>query len=204
MKNRIAIIGGSEVSSKIPVIKTLLTKVDTILIGGAMAYTFLRVKGFKIGNSYIENDQTNICREVLDSAEKNGVKILLPIDHIAAVTIQADVTVRMTKINEEIPETMMGLDIGMETVKLFCNEIKKANLIVWNGSMGEFEVELFSGGTTEIAKAISDSNAASVICSDDSISIINKLGLSDKTTHISREGGAYHEYMSDKTVPSID
>lgn len=203
-KNYVAILGGAKVSDKIPILKNLLLKANSILIGGAMAYTFLKAKGISVGNSIVEADQLEICKEILEVADKKGVKIFLPVDHIAAVEIEPDVTINMTKESEEIPETMMGLDIGMNTVKIYCDEIEKAELIVWNGPMGVFEVELFSGGTTEIANAVASSKATTIIGGGDSLSAINKLGLADKITHISTGGGAALEFLSGENLPGIE
>jgi 3-phosphoglycerate kinase len=202
--NYIAILGGAKVSDKIPIIKNLLSKTSVILIGGAMAYTFLKAKGIAVGNSLVEDDQISTCSEILNLAREEGIKILLPIDHIAAVKIEPNVTVRMTQIGDEIPNTMMGLDIGVETVRMYSDEIEKAELIVWNGPMGVFEIELFSGGTSEIAKAVANSNATSIVGGGDSISAINKLGYADKITHISTGGGASLEFLSGKKLPGIE
>jgi len=200
----IAIMGGAKVSDKIPILKNLLSKASSILIGGAMAYTFLKAQGFKTGNSLVEEEYIDTCKDILGIAKEKGVKIMLPIDHIVAVKIEPDVTVRLTKRDEEIPDSMMGLDIGMETVKAYCEEIEKAELIVWNGPMGVFEVELFSGGTTEIAKAVANSKAISIIGGGDSISAINKIGLANKITHISTGGGAALEFLSGEKLPGIE
>ncbi len=203
-ENYIAIMGGAKVSDKIPILKNLLLKAKSILIGGAMAYTFLKAKGINVGNSLVEDEHIDTCLEILDIATKKGIKILLPIDHITATKIQPDVTICMTKPEEDIQDTMMGLDIGMNTVRLFCDEIEKAELIVWNGPMGVFEVELFSGGTTEVAKAVANSKAITIIGGGDSIAAINKLGLADKITHISTGGGAALEFLSGKKLPGIE
>jgi 3-phosphoglycerate kinase len=202
--NYTAIMGGAKVSDKIPILKNLIYKASSILIGGAMAYSFLKAKGLNTGNSLVEEDQIDTCKEIMKTAEKRNVKIMLPVDHIAAVKIEPNVTVRLTKEGEDIPDSMMGLDIGMETVKLYSEEIKNSELIVWNGPMGVFEIELFSGGTTEIAKSVANSNAISIIGGGDSISAINKLGLADKITHISTGGGAALEFLSGEKLPGIE
>ena len=203
-ENYVIILGGSKVSDKISVIKNLINKASTFLIGGAMAYTFLKAKGFKVGNSKVEEDYLQECSEILKKADENNVKMLLPVDHIAATKIEPDITVKMIKRGEDIPEEMMGLDIGFETIKLYLFEIEKAELIVWNGPMGVFEINLFSAGTTEIAKAIEASSATSIIGGGDSISAVNKTCSPDQISHISTGGGATIEFLSGKKLPGIE
>ncbi|MCX6556177.1 MAG: phosphoglycerate kinase, partial [Candidatus Aminicenantes bacterium] len=159
----LVILGGAKVSDKLPLLTHLLDKADTILIGGAMAYTFLKATGMNVGASRVENECLDLCRELLRKGEANGVRILLPKDHIAATKIEPNITVRIIRSGEEIPGVMMGLDIGPETVDLYQSEIGRAKLIFWNGPMGVFEVDTFAGGTMEIAAAVAASSATTII-----------------------------------------
>ncbi len=198
------ILGGAKVSDKIPLIQNLLDKVDTILIGGAMAYTFLKAQNKMVGKSLVEEDQISVCREILQQAKNSGKKILLPVDHITATGIEPNITIRMTKTDEEIDPEMMGLDIGMETINLFKEEIARAALIVWNGPMGVFEVDNFAAGTFEIAHAVATGKATSIIGGGDSVTAIKKTGLSARITHISTGGGASLEFLSGLKLPGIE
>jgi len=199
----ILILGGAKVSDKIPVINNLIEKVGTILIGGAMAYTFLKTKGIKVGKSLVEDDYIPMCSKILKKAEARNVEVMLPFDHIAAIKVEPNVTIRMISRGEDIPEEMMGLDIGMETVNAFTKEIQKARLIVWNGTMGVFEIDDFSAGTLEIARAISKSSATSIVGGGDSVSALHKAGVAHDISHISTGGGASLEFLSGKTLPGI-
>ncbi|MCP5048152.1 MAG: phosphoglycerate kinase [bacterium] len=201
--NYTVILGGVKVFDKIPVITHLMEKANKILIGGAMAYTFLRARGVEVGNSKVKTDLIDTCRGILKQAEEKGVKILLPIDHVSAIEIEPEVTIRMVKKGEAIPPEMMGLDIGFDTINLYLKELEDAELIVWNGPMGVFEIDTFAAGTTEIAKAVAASNAASVIGGGDSVAAVNQAGVTDKITHISTGGGASLEFLSGKTLPGI-
>lgn len=199
----ILILGGAKVSDKIPVINNLLDKVSTILIGGAMAYTFLKTKGVKVGKSVIEDDFIPMCSKILKKAEAKNVKVLLPVDHIAAIKVEPNVTIRMIHRDEDIPDEMMGLDIGMDTINTFTKEILKAKLIVWNGPMGVFEIDDFSAGTVEVARAVSKSSATSIVGGGDSVSALHKTGVAHDISHISTGGGASLEFLSGKTLPGI-
>lgn len=199
-----AILGGAKVSDKIPVIANLIGKARKIFIGGAMAYSFLKVQGHDVGKSMIEAEMFDTCRDILKKAKENNVQIFLPVDHIAAHSIEQEVTIRMIKQGEEIPEEMMGLDIGFETIKLFSHELKDAEMIVWNGPMGVFEIETFSAGTMEIAKAVAGSAAISVVGGGDSVSAVNKAGVAEKITHISTGGGASLEFLSGLSLPGVE
>lgn len=198
-----AILGGVKVSDKIPVITNLIGKAKKIFIGGAMAYSFLKVQGHGVGKSLVEEDSLDTCREILKNAEENNVKIFLPVDHISALAIEPEVTIRMIKKGESIPEDMMGLDIGFDTIQLYTRELADAELIVWNGPMGVFEIDTFSAGTMEIAKAVAESTAASIVGGGDSVAAVNKSGMADKITHISTGGGASLEFLSGETLPGI-
>jgi phosphoglycerate kinase len=201
-KPYVAILGGAKVSDKIGVIQNLLDKVTTLLIGGGMAYTFLKGEGFQVGKSLVEEGQIGFSLKLLEKA-KGKIQFLLPSDHIAAerMDIQAK---RETVKNDKIPSGWVCLDIGPETVKTFSEEIKSAKTIVWNGPMGVFEMEPFSQGTFAIAKAIADSSAFSIVGGGDSVSAVNKAGVADKISHISTGGGASLEFLEGKKLPGIE
>jgi len=198
------ILGGSKVSDKIGVINNLAEKASSIIIGGAMAYTFLKAKGEEIGSSKFEPDYIDTCRKTLEKAGNNGVKILLPVDHIAATKIERNITIRMIKPGEGIPREMMGLDIGFNTVSLFRKEILNSQMIFWNGPMGVFEVDDFSGGTMAVAEAIAESPALSIAGGGDTVAAINKAGVRLNISHISTGGGASLELLSGVTLPGIN
>jgi 3-phosphoglycerate kinase len=202
--NYYVILGGAKVSDKIPVITNLLDKAQKILIGGAMAYTFLKAKNENVGNSKIEPDFIDTCKDILKKAEEKQVKLLLPIDHIAAVKIEPEVTIRMIKKGKEIPGNMMGLDIGFDTIYLYKEELADAGLIVWNGPMGVFEIENFAAGTEEIAKAVAESSAITIVGGGDTVAAVHKTGVAEKITHISTGGGASLEFLSGKKLPGIE
>ncbi len=201
-KPYVAILGGAKISDKIGVIQNLLDKVSTLLIGGGMAYTFLKGEGFQVGRSLVEEDQIDFSLNLLKKA-KGKVKFLLPSDHLAAerMDIQAD---REIVTNDKIPTGWVCLDIGPDTVKTFSAEIKSAKTIVWNGPMGVFEMEPFSKGTFSIAKAIANSSAFSIVGGGDSVSAVNKAGVADKISHISTGGGASLEFLEGKKLPGIE
>jgi len=203
-KNYTVILGGAKVADKIPIIENLLNKAKNILIGGAMAYTFMKAKGIDVGGSRVEEDSIDLCKKIMDDAKKRGVDIHLPVDHIAAVKIEPNITVRIISQEITIPTEMMGLDIGPVTIDEYKHVIENSELIVWNGPMGVFEIDTFSSGTIEIARAIANSNAISIIGGGDSVAAINKAGVSDKITHISTGGGASLEFLSGKTLPGIE
>ena len=198
----VAILGGAKVSDKIGVIENLLNKVDTILIGGGMAYTFLKAQGHEIGKSILEEDKLDLANELLKKAEEKGVKLLLPIDVVVAKEFKNDTEFKTVKI-DSIPADMMGLDIGEETIKLFSKEIKNAKTVVWNGPMGVFEMENFKKGTEAIGRAMADSNAVTIVGGGDSALAVEKAGLGDKMTHISTGGGASLEFLEGKELPGI-
>ncbi len=202
--NYTVILGGAKVSDKIPIIENLLDRAKNILIGGAMAYTFMQAKGIDVGGSRVEKDSIDLCENIIKDAEKKGVEIHLPTDHIAAIKIEPNITVRIISQDMTIPSEMMGLDIGPQTVEEYKHVIKNSELIVWNGPMGVFEIDTFSSGTIEIARAVAESKAISIIGGGDSVAAINKAGVSDKITHISTGGGASLEFLSGKVLPGID
>jgi phosphoglycerate kinase len=201
-KPYVAILGGAKVSDKIGVIQNLLDKVTTLLIGGGMAYTFLKTEGFQVGKSLVEEDQTGLSLELLQKA-KGKIKFLLPSDHIAAERMDIQAKRQIVK-NDKIPSGWICLDIGPETVKTFSEEIKSAKTIVWNGPMGVFEMEPFSQGTFAIAKAIATSSAFSIVGGGDSVSAVNKAGVADRISHISTGGGASLEFLEGKKLPGIE
>ncbi|AOR24418.1 phosphoglycerate kinase [Clostridium taeniosporum] len=197
----VAILGGAKVSDKIAVINNLLDKVNTIIIGGGMAYTFLKSQGYEIGTSLVEEDRLDYAKEMIAKAEEKGVKFLLPVDHRVAAEFK-DVEAVVTE-DQNIPSGSMGLDIGPKTEKLYADAVKDAKTVIWNGPMGVFEFENFNKGTIEVAKAMADSNATTIIGGGDSAAAVNILGFGDKMTHISTGGGASLEFLEGKVLPGI-
>ncbi|MBN1871571.1 MAG: phosphoglycerate kinase [Candidatus Omnitrophica bacterium] len=200
-KPYIAILGGAKVSDKIDVITNLSKKVDAILIGGAMAYTFLKSLGVNIGNSKLEEDKIDLAKEILSNAKSKGVNIILPADHVIADKIDANA--HTETVDKEIPEGKIGLDIGPKTVKKFEDVLGKAKTVIWNGPVGFFEIKPFSKGTEEIARFLSNSAATTIIGGGDTAAAVYELGLSDKMSHISTGGGASLEYLEGKELPGI-
>lgn len=198
----VAILGGAKVSDKIGVIENLLDKVDTILIGGGMAYTFLKAKGYNIGTSLLEEDKIDLAKGLMKRAEEKGVKLLLSVDVVVGKEFKNDTEFKTVKA-DNIPDDMMGLDIGEETIKLFSEEIKNAKTVVWNGPMGVFEMENFKKGTNAIAKALADSGAITIVGGGDSASAVEKAGYGSVITHISTGGGASLEFLEGKELPGI-
>ena len=200
----VAILGGAKVSDKLAVVRNLLTKVDTLIIGGGMAYTFLAAQGHKIGNSLCEADQMDYAREMIAEAEKRGVKLLLPIDSIEADKFDPEANTKVVGL--DIDDNWMGLDIGPETVKLYSEAIRSAKTVVWNGPMGCFEMEKFNKGTFGVCDAVAEVKAnggVSIIGGGDSVSAVKKSGLADKMSHISTGGGASLEFMEGKELPGV-
>ncbi|MDO4282639.1 MAG: phosphoglycerate kinase [Clostridia bacterium] len=199
----VAIIGGAKVSSKIGVLTNLLDKVDTLLIGGAMTYTFVKAQGGKIGNSLCEEDKVDVAAEILKKALEKGVRMLLPVDNVVAKEISNDTETKICGV-DEIPDGYMGLDIGPKTIELYKGEIEVAGTVVWNGPVGVFEYQNFEKGTREIAKAMADSNAVTIIGGGDSAAAVEKFGLEDRMSHVSTGGGASLEFMEGKKLPGIE
>ena len=199
----VAILGGSKVSDKIGVIENLLEKVDTLIIGGGMAYTFFRAQGYTVGNSLCEEDKCDLALEIMEKAKEKNVKFLLPIDNKVGKEFKPD-TESMTVKSTEIPDGWEGLDIGEETIKLYKEELKNAKTIVWNGPLGVFEFDQFAIGTNEIAKALGDIDATKIIGGGDSAAAVEKAGLAEKMTHISTGGGASLEFLEGKKLPGIE
>ena len=198
----VAILGGKKVSDKIDVIENLLNKVDTLIIGGGMAYTFLKAKGYRIGDSICEDDKVEFAKSLLEKAENKGVALLLPIGSIVGKEFRND-TDYMYVPSDDMPDGWMGMDIGSLTVEKFSKEIRKAKTIVWNGPMGVFEFENFAYGTREIARAVAESGAVSIVGGGDSAAAVEQLGFADKITHISTGGGASLEFLEGKVLPGI-
>ena len=198
----VAILGGAKVSDKINVIENLIDKVDTLIIGGGMAYTFLKAKGYKIGNSICEDDKIELAKSLMEKAEKKGVKLLLPIGSIVGKEFKPDTEYKYVP-SDDMPDGWMGMDIGSQTIEYYSKEIRKAKTIVWNGPMGVFEFEAFANGTREIARAVAESGAVSIVGGGDSAAAIEQLGFADKITHISTGGGASLEFLEGKVLPGI-
>ncbi|BDR65984.1 phosphoglycerate kinase [Clostridium tetani] len=198
----IAILGGAKVSDKINVINNLLEKVDTLIIGGGMSYTFQKAQGYTIGSSLLEEDKIDYAKEMIEKAKEKGVKLLLPVDNVAAEKFAEDAEAIITE-DQNIKEGYMGLDIGPKTSKLYSQEVQSAKTVVWNGPMGVFEFEKFAKGTIEVAKAMAESEATTIIGGGDSAAAVNQLGFGDKMTHISTGGGASLEFLEGKELPGI-
>lgn len=199
----VSILGGAKVSDKIGVIENLISKVDYILIGGGMAYTFLKAQGKEIGKSLLEEEKMDLSLELIKKAEANNVKILLPKDVVIADEIKEDAETEIVDI-DNIPQDKEALDIGPKTAKEYADIIKKAKTVVWNGPMGVFEVKVFANGTNEVAKALADSSATTIVGGGDSALAIEEAGYKDKITHVSTGGGASLEFLEGKTLPGID
>lgn len=197
----VAILGGAKVSDKIAVINNLLEKVDTLIIGGGMAYTFLKAQGYEIGTSLVEADRVDYAKEMIEKAAAKGVKFLLPVDHRVATEFK-DVEAIVTE-DQNIPAGHMGLDIGPKSDAIYAEAIKDAKTVIWNGPMGVFEFENFNKGTVAVAKAMADADATTVIGGGDSAAAVNILGFGDKMTHISTGGGASLEFLEGKALPGI-
>ena len=198
----VAILGGAKVSDKIEVIKSLLDKCDTLIIGGGMAYTFRKALGFEVGKSLLEEDKIELAKELMAKAKEKGKKLLLPIDNVIADAFAPDANSKV--VEGDIPADWEGLDIGPKTIKLYSDEIAKAKTVVWNGPMGVFEFEKFAVGTKAIAQALADNkDAITIIGGGDSAAAVTQLGFADKVTHISTGGGASLEYLEGKVLPGI-
>ncbi len=199
----VAILGGSKVSDKIGVIENLLEKVDTLIIGGGMAYTFFKAQGYSVGDSLCEEDKCDLALEIMEKAKEKKVKFLLPIDNKIGKEFKPDTESKTVK-STEIPDGWEGLDIGEETIKLYKEELQNAKTIVWNGPLGVFEFDQFAVGTNEIAKALGDIDAIKIIGGGDSAAAVEKACLADKMTHISTGGGASLEFLEGKKLPGIE
>ena len=198
----VAILGGAKVSDKIGVINNLLEKVDTLIVGGGMAYTFFKAMGHTVGNSICEDDKVDLAKEMLAKAEERGVKFLLPVDNKIGDNFAEDCN-KQVNDGRDIPDGWQGLDIGPKSIALFCDAVKDAGTVIWNGPMGVFEFAAFAEGTMEVAKAIAATDAISIIGGGDSVAAVTKLGFADKMTHISTGGGASLEFLEGLELPGI-
>ena len=203
----VAILGGAKVADKLNVIDNLLNKVDTLIIGGGMAYTFMNAEGFEIGKSLVDEEKLEYCKNMMKKAEEKGVKLLLPVDAVIADSfpnpIDAEIETKVVSV-KEIPADAMGLDIGPATVKLFADAVRAAKTVVWNGPMGVFENPTLAVGTKEVAKAMAETSGTTVIGGGDSAAAVIQMGFADKMTHISTGGGASLEYLEGNGLPGID
>ena len=202
----VAILGGAKVADKLNVISNLLEKCDTLIIGGGMAYTFLKAQGKGVGNSLVDDTKIDYCKEMMDKAEKLGKKLLLPVDTTIAAAfpnpIDGPVDVKVVSV-DEIPDDMEGLDIGTKTAELFADAVKSAKTVVWNGPMGVFENPTLAAGTIAVAKALAETEATTIIGGGDSAAAVNQLGFGDKMSHISTGGGASLEFLEGKVLPGV-
>ena len=203
----VAILGGAKVADKLNVIDNLLEKADTLIIGGGMAFTFLKAKGYEIGNSLVDDEKLGYCKEMMAKAEKLGKKLLLPIDTTIAAgfpnPIDAEIEVSVVDA-DKIPADMEGLDIGTKTAELYADAVKSAKTVVWNGPMGVFENPILAKGTIAVAKALAETDATTIIGGGDSAAAVNQLGFADKMSHISTGGGASLEFLEGKVLPGVD
>ena len=198
----VAVLGGAKVSDKIGVINNLLEKADTVIIGGGMAYTFIKAMGYEIGNSLLEADKLDYALEMIDKAKRNGVSLILPVDTAVGNEFKADCDMQIVDIRE-MPAGWMGMDIGPKTIELFSDAIKNAETVVWNGPMGVFEFDAFAKGTKAMAQALAESGAITIVGGGDSAAAVEKLGFADKMTHISTGGGASLEFLEGLELPGV-
>lgn len=199
----VAILGGAKVSDKINVINSLLDKVDTLIIGGGMSYTFLKSQGYTVGSSLLEEDRVSYAKDMIEKAKEKNVKLLLPVDNVVGDKFSADAKPVVTE-DQNIQDGFMGLDIGPKTAKIYADAIKDAKTVIWNGPMGVFEFDNFANGTIAVAKAMAESDATTVIGGGDSAAAVNILGFGDQMSHISTGGGASLEFLEGKILPGID
>ena len=202
----VAILGGAKVADKLNVINNLLEKCDTLIIGGGMAFTFLKAKGYEVGNSLVDLEKIDYCKEMMEKAEKLGKKLLLPVDTTIAASfpnpIDAEIEVSVVDA-DKIPADMEGLDIGGKTAELYADAVKSAKTVVWNGPMGVFENPILAKGTIAVAKALAETDATTIIGGGDSAAAVNQLGFADKMSHISTGGGASLEFLEGKELPGV-
>jgi phosphoglycerate kinase len=195
----VAILGGAKVSDKIQVIESLLPRVDLLLIGGGMAYTFFKARGLEIGKSLVEEERLDLARKLLS---ESGDKLRLPVDHVTAAAFSADAERKTSPVNE-IPDGWMGLDVGPETAKAYAAEAKRAKLVLWNGPMGVFEMEPFAEGTLAVARGLAECSGTTVVGGGDSVAAVTRMGLADRIDHVSTGGGASLEFLSGDTLPGV-
>ena len=202
----VAILGGAKVADKLNVINTLLEKCDTLIIGGGMAYTFLKAKGYEVGKSLLDETKVDYCKEMMEKADKLGKKLLLPIDTTVAAAFPDPIDAPVetsTYLNEDMPADQMGCDIGPKTVELYASKVKSAKTVLWNGPMGLFENPALAAGTKAVAQALADTDATTIIGGGDSAAAVNQLGFADKMSHISTGGGASLEFLEGKELPGV-
>ena len=198
----VAVLGGAKIADKLGVIDHLLDKADALLIGGGMAYTFIKARGGRIGNSLLDEEKLDYAKKMTEKAEARGVKLLLPVDNLAATAVDAAAETRYVTAGE-IPDGWEGVDIGPRTRELFAAEIRKAGTVIWNGPMGVFEIAPFAGGTMAVAEAMAECRGTTVIGGGDSVAAVQKAGLADKMSHISTGGGASLEFLEGRELPGI-
>lgn len=198
----VAIIGGAKVSTKIGVLEKLIEKVDVMIIGGGMCYTFLKAKGFEVGNSLVETEKVNLAFELIKKADERGIQFILPLDHIVAEKVDESAKIRTVDTNA-IPSDMIGLDIGPKTIRVLKKEVKKGKTILWNGPMGVFEIAKFAKGTNQLAKMLASCSGMTVVGGGDSVAAVNKIGVAEKIDHVSTGGGASLEFLEGKELPGI-
>jgi phosphoglycerate kinase len=199
----VGILGGAKVSDKIEVIENFLSRVDRLLIGGAMAYTFFRALGMPTGRSLVEEDKLDAARDILTHARTRGVDMSLPVDHVVADKLEAGVATEVLKVNDAGIGERMGLDIGPATTKSYAERLQDAKTVVWNGPMGVFEIDAFARGTLEVAYAVASVRGTTIVGGGDSVAAVNKAGVADRITHISTGGGASLEFLGGQTLPGV-
>ena len=199
----VAVLGGAKVSDKIEVIENLVPRVDRLLIGGAMAYTFFKATGKPIGTSLVEDDKLDAARDILSAASQRGLQLLLPVDHVVAEKVEAGVATETLKVDDAAIGNRMGLDIGPETGKVYARALADAKTVVWNGPMGVFEIDEFATGTLTVANAVAAVKGTTIIGGGDSIAAVTKAGVADRVTHISTGGGASLEFLGGRTLPGV-
>jgi len=199
----VAVLGGAKVSDKIDLIENLIPRVDRLLIGGAMAYTFFKAQGKPVGKSLVEDDKQAEARDIIAGAKASGLELLLPVDHVVAPKIEAGVPTETLSVDDPRIGDRMGLDIGPRTARVFADALHDASTVVWNGPMGVFEIDAFAQGTIEVAKAVADVKGTTIIGGGDSIAAVKKAGVADRITHISTGGGASLEFLGGRTLPGV-
>jgi phosphoglycerate kinase len=199
----VAILGGAKVSDKIEVIDNLIPRVDRLLIGGAMAYTFLKSQGKSVGRSLVEDDKLDAARDILERAKARGLALLLPVDHVVAPKVEAGAPTETLTVDDPRIGDRMGLDIGRRTAQAYAGALSDARTVVWNGPMGVFEIDAFAQGTIAVAKAVADVNGTTIVGGGDSIAAVKKAGVADRITHISTGGGASLEFLGGRTLPGV-
>ena len=199
----VAVLGGAKVSDKIEVIENLIPRVDRLLIGGAMAYTFLKTQGKPVGTSLVEDDKQDAARDILERAKARGLALLLPVDHVVAPKVDAGVPTETLSVDDPKIGDRMGLDIGPRTAKAYADALRDARTIVWNGPMGVFEIDAFAQGTIAVAQAVANANGTTIVGGGDSIAAVKKAGVTDRITHISTGGGASLEFLGGRTLPGV-